>query len=94
MQSFAPVLKQAGYAAKMIGSVAKVGRSDKDLDILLTIIPEREAADNFDLEIILNWVTQSGGRYDFCGPEDSMTVAMHLPDGRVVDLWFDTPGYF
>lgn len=53
LKEIATTLDRAGFDAKIVGSVATKGQSDHDLDILLTPKPKREAADNFDFEIIM-----------------------------------------
>lgn len=83
LTQFAPVLQQAGFTAQIVGSVAKQGFSYKDLDLLLSVPNNR--IEDFDFEVILNWIRQRGGHCDTCTDVEMMT----LPDGRIVDLWFD-----
>jgi len=47
LEEIKPILDKAGYEAKIVGSVATKGWSDKDLDLLLTTTRE-----DFDFEIL------------------------------------------
>lgn len=80
VSQISPLAKQAGFSIKMIGSVAKLGSSSHDLDLLL--IPLHDDA---DVEIILNhypnWELTGGPEFG-----ESHAYVIHLPDGKIVDL--------
>lgn len=74
---------KAGYKASIVGSVAKKGFSDHDLDILLTPTPQALKDDDFDIEMIVDYsgwkLTKSNYNYEM--------FTVQLTDGRYVDFW-------
>lgn len=76
LKQISPLLKKAGYNAKIIGSVKNKGYSTHDLDILL--IPYRN---NFDFEIIMKKLS---GDFTF----ENETYEHYTKSGRIVDFWF------
>jgi len=77
LKEIMPIFKGAGYDAKIIGSVAKKGISNHDLDILLTA-----DGDNFDFEKVMEKLPG-----DFTLNMD--TYEHYTADGRLVDIWFE-----
>ena len=78
LSSIQPLLSRRGFGGRIIGSVAEKGSSLHDLDILLT--PTRGDSDFEPLMDELPF-----GNFTF----EMESYEYFLPDGRVVDLWFE-----
>lgn len=84
LAELAPFFLKCGYTARIVGGVAKRGSSDHDLDLLLTVIPERLKADDFNIEPMF---TELGAI-----PTDQELEGLTFEHkGRTVDLFFEEP---
>lgn len=81
LQSVRPALEAVGYSAQIVGSVDKHGESEKDLDILLTPVGDKHNVTG--AVYVLAEHSKWWGRAD----EDLFNAV--LPDGRIVEFWFD-----
>jgi hypothetical protein len=90
MKEFQPTLDKAGFKAEIVGSVPNKGYSTKDLDILLTIVPERKKADDFDFETIMDFFGGEGADTtdEETGEDGWMTYYPMDGKQRIVDFHF------
>lgn len=81
LESVRPALEAIGYSARIVGSVDRHGGSDKDLDVLLT--PTSGQHNVAAAVTVLAEHSQAWGRAD----EDLFNAI--LPDGHIVEFWFE-----
>jgi hypothetical protein len=77
------ILQEAGYDAKVVGSVAEKGKSNHDLDVLL--IPKHE---NHNSELLEKYLIKNGAKVSYTGDNQEIIQA-NLKNGKVVDFHFD-----
>lgn len=84
---FASILDDAldGFDVRIVGSVAEKGKSDKDLDLLLTMNETGEEYEGIDDPV---WTAMTSLGAEFRGSRDDEGYdCWQLPNGKVVDLF-------
>lgn len=74
---------ECGYSAQIVGSVATVGKSDHDLDVLLT-----STIEEFNFEKLLNNLESIGADAQPTYNGDEELWEVRLRSGHVIDFWF------
>lgn len=82
LAELSPFFLECGYTARIVGGVAKRGWSDNDLDLLLTVVPERQRADDFNVEPIIE-------KLGAMPTDQELESLMFDYRGRTVDLFFE-----
>lgn len=79
------IFKKTGFEPVIVGSVAKKGRSDHDLDVLLKFTGDEFSED----EDIGNPDTLADyPEWKYLRSDGVSMLAVQLPDKRVIDFWF------